>query len=470
MKNYLILNSGFGVVNYFLSRGSLIPGADGTFEVLENWARLRVALRHLGEAVEADYRRGDNDYEYFLERSSQKDMPNMGFLAENWQSRNPSIFRLPEIEISDFDPYNKELDQILVILERSKRVQCPVINGSGGSSEMMKVEDLSPFQYNSDSFGFAFYRNPLIFGTNILFQWDIFAWEPLQMYRWQPTNYSIFYDWDRQRAYFSSIGTEQYIGKIGILLLNCNYGHWFVQNFPILYSVMNFIEKGIIRPEDLIIITRNLSQFQKRIFELFNLSDIEVLDTGAPHLDRVRLDAALMPTSSVVDHRFAWSPYIGEALNHIRPDPDPNSPKYIFISRKDAGNRRGLRNEEELIESLRSAGYDFVPVEAARYSFDEQRIMFSNAKIVIGAHGSGLNNLMWAPRGSVGIELIHDGIAGNRLWFYRQINMAGYQYGVINVPRDNQTEAPSDDTMYIDPSMLVKLVRQADASAWNSET
>ena len=75
----------------------------------------------------------------------------------------------------------------------------------------------------------------------------------------------------------------------------------------------------------------------------------------------------------------------------------------LYISRGDNTNQRVLVNESELLNRLASRG--FQSVELSKLSFDEQVDLFARAEAVIGVHGAGLSNLVFAPAGCHVIEI-----------------------------------------------------------------
>ena len=77
-----------------------------------------------------------------------------------------------------------------------------------------------------------------------------------------------------------------------------------------------------------------------------------------------------------------------------RETPSRKSRDRIFVSRRDAA-RRHIVNEEELADRLAELG--FKVVVPGQLSFSEQVETFSNASIVVGAHGAGLANIVFAP-------------------------------------------------------------------------
>ena len=75
----------------------------------------------------------------------------------------------------------------------------------------------------------------------------------------------------------------------------------------------------------------------------------------------------------------------------------------LYISRGDNTNQRVLLNEPELLNRLVSRG--FRSIELSKLSFDEQVDLFARAEAVIGVHGAGLSNLVFAPPGCLVMEI-----------------------------------------------------------------
>ena len=82
--------------------------------------------------------------------------------------------------------------------------------------------------------------------------------------------------------------------------------------------------------------------------------------------------------------------------------PDPSFPKRIYVQRGNVPNRR-LTNDPQITAFLQSLG--FVPVRMDGRTVAEQAKMFAGADVVIGVHGAGLTNLIFARKGAKVIEL-----------------------------------------------------------------
>ena len=94
-------------------------------------------------------------------------------------------------------------------------------------------------------------------------------------------------------------------------------------------------------------------------------------------------------------------------LSHIRKKKIfiRNNYKKIYINRTDANIKKGryLSNENELIFKLKKKG--FKSIRLSDYSFFQQALIFNNAKSIIGLHGAGLANILFAKKNTKIIEL-----------------------------------------------------------------
>lgn len=77
-------------------------------------------------------------------------------------------------------------------------------------------------------------------------------------------------------------------------------------------------------------------------------------------------------------------------------------PDKVYISRV-RSPIRAIENEQELEDCLRARGFYIAYLE--ELSFDQQVNVLKNSKIVIGLHGAGLTNLLWAKDGCHVVEI-----------------------------------------------------------------
>lgn len=81
----------------------------------------------------------------------------------------------------------------------------------------------------------------------------------------------------------------------------------------------------------------------------------------------------------------------------------------IYVTRRDARNRRKWVSNDEAIEALfRERGFEILSM--AEIPFDEQARIFREARVVAGVSGAGLTELLFSPPGTHAIVLISDSL------------------------------------------------------------
>lgn len=83
-------------------------------------------------------------------------------------------------------------------------------------------------------------------------------------------------------------------------------------------------------------------------------------------------------------------------------EPAAQARDLLFISRRDARNH-ALLNELEIEQELTRRG--FRTVVLSEMSFADQVRCFSRARVIVGPHGAGLTNLIFAPPGAAVVEI-----------------------------------------------------------------
>lgn len=129
----------------------------------------------------------------------------------------------------------------------------------------------------------------------------------------------------------------------------------------------------------------------------------------------------------------------------------------LYISRSDARWRQVV-NEDEVVECLRGEG--FHPVRLKDLPFQEQVDLFSRAEYVVGPHGAGMANLLFAPAGTRVVELFAPRFLG--ACFYGITNVLGQRYAyMIGAAAGYRSHLDFDD-LRVDPERLLKTLRLLD--------
>ncbi len=181
-----------------------------------------------------------------------------------------------------------------------------------------------------------------------------------------------------------------------------NYSHWILDELPRLALLGERRQVTIITAEE-------DRPFKRESLRLCGFSDRQVIHLG--DFQAVRAGRLLVPRD-IADmphpaHKAApWvldflRGRVGFAALAAQQEP-PEMPAKLFISRDDSIGRR-IMNEAALMEALAPLGYRRVTL--AGRTLAQQVALFARATHVLGAHGAGLSNFAFAPRGARLLEI-----------------------------------------------------------------
>jgi len=195
-----------------------------------------------------------------------------------------------------------------------------------------------------------------------------------------------------------------------------NYFHFIYDSLPYLISYLQL--------KELIPNLKLLMQYpneQKKVMYPFVLEFLDILNikkTDIVLLDEYTeykeiyisssythdFDSNLPPRKEI----YNFYQEIVKKVNEKYANPDLSAPKKIYVSRRtwlhnDFSNigtnyttRRRLVNEDELVEKLKTEGYEEIFTE--KLTTIEKILYFSNATHVVGAIGGGISNVLFSPK------------------------------------------------------------------------
>lgn len=99
-----------------------------------------------------------------------------------------------------------------------------------------------------------------------------------------------------------------------------------------------------------------------------------------------------------------------DKIKEERSEEASSYPKKLYLSRK-GDSCRGVANESELVKKLEAEDF-FIP-NLIEMEFSEQIAMFSNAEVIIAAHGSALSNIIFCKEGTKVLEFLPKAYATN---------------------------------------------------------
>ena len=134
------------------------------------------------------------------------------------------------------------------------------------------------------------------------------------------------------------------------------------------------------------------------------------------------------------------------------------STKRIFVSRSKTRMRRIL-NESDLWGDLEKRGFNVVYLE--ELSLIDQIIIFSNAEVIVGAHGAGFTNLMFSAQGAKFLEIFPD-CGFHSSAFCRMASILGLDYypyigtGIVMTSGDQKN--PNNADIIIDSRVFLRFL------------
>ncbi|MES2937392.1 MAG: glycosyltransferase family 61 protein [Pseudomonadota bacterium] len=150
--------------------------------------------------------------------------------------------------------------------------------------------------------------------------------------------------------------------------------------------------------------------FQRESWALLGAHAPAIDASGAPRLHADTLLVPSAPSTSGV-----MPPWVCAWLRaRFAPAMRPNGgARRLYVSRQRAARGR-VRNDGAVEAVLRRHG--FATVHAETLSFAQQAALFAGAEAVVGPHGAGLSNLVFAPPGCRVLELFAPGCVNVCYW------------------------------------------------------
>ncbi len=199
-----------------------------------------------------------------------------------------------------------------------------------------------------------------------------------------------------------------------------NYSHWLTDHLTMVDVYLDLYKGTGIK----IALPDNLSGFARRAVQIMGVEEKDILWVGRRALKFSDLRFLSTFSFDQIPHRFSKA--VDRLLNNLGIARDPTlATRNIFISRRDATARPFL-NAQELEDLMVELGYEiFVTGEM---TLEQQIETFSQAKVVIGAHGAGLINAVFCQEGATLIEIFPEYMLQPHFWTAASIRNVNYGY------------------------------------------
>ncbi len=221
-----------------------------------------------------------------------------------------------------------------------------------------------------------------------------------------------------------------------------NFYHWMIDLVPRLELVTDFLNQGmpLIAPPRMRSWHRATLQ---AVLEELDLAEIEIIEPQGGITGFKRL---IMPTN--ITRSLDVSPRQLDILRRsfLKNASSGGASRRLYVSRRDAANRQ-IKNENEVCAQLLRRGFEVITM--SQLTPVEQATLFSNAEVVIGAHGAAFANLAFCQEGAQVIEVFREGHFAPCFARIAQSAQLGYGFGV-----GQQVGANT----YFDPEQLNQLL------------
>ncbi len=178
-----------------------------------------------------------------------------------------------------------------------------------------------------------------------------------------------------------------------------NIGHWMIDGLARLFLATKHHDLDDI---DHVLVPKLKYGFQRESLIELGVAEHKIVEIDV--LECVRCENLIVTTAP---RGFSSSITPGWLIDGFRktllpPRASVAVGKRIYISRRDAGSRKFV-NEEEIIECLEGLGFE--AVEMSDFDFNEKVALFAQAEMVVGLTGAGLTNLMLCRSDASVVEL-----------------------------------------------------------------
>ena len=187
-------------------------------------------------------------------------------------------------------------------------------------------------------------------------------------------------------------------GRVATLNLQYshNYYHWLIDLLPRLATLR---ELG--GPVDYYLVDCH-TEAKRRTLAMLGISERQMIQ---PHVAMtLQASELLLPAFPTPGCLHAFRDMLAEAAGNAPEVRSMATPRRLFISRRHAKTRQ-LENEAEVEALLRKRGFKTCFMED--HSLAQQARLINGAEAIVGVHGAGLANLIFARRGARVIELVH---------------------------------------------------------------
>ena len=195
-----------------------------------------------------------------------------------------------------------------------------------------------------------------------------------------------------------------------------NYYHWVLDVVPRLLFAERFDRLSAMP----MIVQRAITEGQRESLQILGVPSDQIIEFNGHHwnveqLYYIQPGGILNPTALHV--QWLREPFAPHSVTR--------STRRLYISREDATFRR-IINETDFVKELVPYGFEVVTLSGR--SFADQVRLFNEGEVIVGPHGAGFTNAVFAQPGATIIELFSPGWMNGCFWALA--NACGHRYGL----------------------------------------
>lgn len=267
---------------------------------------------------------------------------------------------------------------------------------------------------------------------------DQFVWDLSKEFgpaKFDPRKHSIF-----NRIKLKT--PERFEGSLAVIASPGSgvYAHWLCDIIP---RISLLKKTGVLDKVDKILINYERLDFQLETLDRMGISEDRLINC-IQDLD-FHLAAGILYVPSYPNEHGTVNPWVCQEVKKIFhqagglpqaktfgsaevsvPTGRTDLPKRLYISRAKANGRR-LLNEDELFSFLQEE-YGFIKIFTEDYDMAGKVELFGKAECIIGPHGGGMTNILFAEAGAKVIDLFPPGDFDTFFWSIANSNELEYYY------------------------------------------
>jgi capsular polysaccharide biosynthesis protein len=260
----------------------------------------------------------------------------------------------------------------------------------------------------------------------------------------RPTQHPIFLSWRLPPM-------EDVPGRVAVLTTRGvdNYFHFLTDVLPRL----DLLHRAGVEPDRYLV--NRTTAFQRELLDSLGIDQARTV-TSADH-PHIRPDCLVVP--SLPDSHLRAPPWIAQWLRQqLLPGQVGPPRRRLYVTRGVRKNTRRVENEAEVLRALAPRGFE--TVDPGSLSVAEQIRLFSEAEVVVGAHGAALTNLVFCPAGAAVVELFPPDYVNVCFWaLATAVGGLHYRYLVGDgLPTRQRRMLGVASDITVDPRQVVRLV------------